>query len=334
METIRQVKTLADIAAIVGVTPATVSRALSGKARISSETRQRVLDVADHYGFQINQTARNLRLGRTMAIGVVIPLGHQSAQRVSDPFYTTLIGNLMDGLARREHAMLLEAVTPHDAAWLANLSRSGRVDGIVVLCQSDQDAVLKAVGRNYKPLVVWGESANEPYCCVGTDNRLGGRLATEHLLKMGKTRIAFAGMTDIPELYARYAGYCDAHAAAGIKPGPSIPTPLAVDPVSQALVADFASQPDIDAVVAASDMIAMAAIRALAQLGRNVPYDVAVVGYDDVTLAAHMMPSLTTIRQDLTVAAETILDLLFDRMAGKDTGSVRIPLSLVRRQSA
>lgn len=331
---IKQVKTLADIAVIAGVTPATVSRALSGNPRISSNTRQRVLDIAATHGFQINQTARNLRLGKTRAIGVVIPLGHLSAQRVSDPFYTTLIGNLMDGLARREHAMLLEAVTPHDGTWLSNLSRSGRVDGIVVLCQSDQDAVLKDIGRTYRPLVVWGESEGEPYCCVGTDNRLGGRLATEHLLKMGKTRIAFAGMTDIPELSARYAGYRDAHAAAGLEPGPRIATPLAVDPASRDLVADMAANPDIDAVVAASDMIAMAAIRALKELGRSVPDDVAVVGYDDVTLAAHTMPSLTTIRQDLRIAAETILDLLFERMAGNDAHSVRIPLSLVERQSA
>lgn len=330
----RPVKTLADIAAIVGVTPATVSRALSGKARISLETRQRVLDVADLHGFQINQTARNLRLGSTKAIGVVIPLGHQSAQRVSDPFYTTLIGNLMDGLARREHAMLLEAVTPHDGTWLANLSRSGRVDGIIVLCQSDQDAVLKQVGRTYKPLVVWGETEGEPYCCVGTDNRAGGRLATEHLLALGKRRIAFAGMTDIPELSARHAGYRDAHAAAAVEPGPWIAAPLAIDPESPSLARDFAAHPEIDAVVAASDVIAMAVIRALKQGGRIVPDDVAVVGYDDVSLAAHTTPSLTTIRQDLGIAAATILDLLFQRMAGEDTGSVRIPLSLITRQSA
>lgn len=331
-----RVKTLADIAAIVGVTPATVSRALAGHPRISAATRHKVLEIADNHGFQLNQTARNLRLGRTHSIGVVVPLGHESAQRVSDPFYTTLIGNLMDGLARREHAMLLSTVTPHDSAWLANISRSGRVDGIIVLCQSDQDSVLRQVGRSYKPLVVWGESGSveQHYCCVGTDNRLGGRLATEHLLGLGKRRIAFAGMTDIPELAARHVGYMDAHHAFGVAPGPHVEVPLALDPMSTDMHRLVVRHPDIDAVVAASDIIAMGVIRGLAETGRRVPQDVSVVGYDDVSLAAHTMPALTTIRQNLSLAAQTILDLLFDRIAGKDTGSARIPLELVRRQSA
>ena len=329
-------RTLADIAEIVGVTPATVSRALSGQGRISPATRQRVLDIADRHGFQINQTARNLRLGKTNAIGVVIPLGHESAQRVSDPFYTALIGNLMDGLARRGHAMLLSAVTPLDSAWLSNLSRSGRVDGIVVLCQSDQDAVLRSVGRGYRPLVVWGERStlDEGYCCVGTDNRLGGLMATRHLIEQGKRNIAFAGMTDIPELAARHDGYLAAHSEAGVIPGPHLPAPLAFHPASTILHESIARETKIDAVVAVSDMIAMSAIRALTDSGRRVPEDVCVIGYDDVSLAAHMIPALTTIRQDLSIAAEVIIDLLFARMAGTDASSVRIPLELVRRQSA
>lgn len=330
------VKTLADIAAIAGVTPATVSRALSGHARISPATRRRVAAIAAEHDFQVNQTARNLRLGRTQAIGVVIPLGHESAQRVSDPFYTALIGNLMDGLARRGHAMLLQAVTPHDSGWLGTLSRSSRVDGIIVLCQSDQDPVLREVGASYRPLVVWGETppGDEAYCCVGTDNRLGGRLATAHLLALGRRRIAFAGMTDIPELAARYAGYREALAAADLAPAPRIAVPLAFDAASRVLHDALAADPDIDAVFAASDMIAMGAIRAVADRGGDVPDDVAVVGYDDVLLAAHIMPALTTIRQDLAAAAETILDTLFERMAGTATPSVRIPLELVKRRSA
>ncbi|WP_267389374.1 LacI family DNA-binding transcriptional regulator [Sphingomonas sp. GC_Shp_3] len=328
-----RVKTLADIAQIAGVTTATVSRALSGNLRISSATRQRVLDIADSHGFQINQTARNLRLGRTDSIGVVIPLGHESAQRVSDPFYTALIGQLMDGLANREQAMLLSAVTPHDSAWLANLSRSGRVDGIVVLCQSDQDPVLRKVARTYQPLVVWGETT-DGYCSVGTDNQLGGRIATEHLLALGRRRIAFAGMTDIPELVGRHAGYLAAHAAAGVAVGAHIPVPLAFDPESPFLDTLIAAHPEIDGIVAASDVIAIHLIRALARHGRRVPEDVAVVGYDDVSLAAHTTPSLTTVRQDLTIAAATLLELVFRRIAGEDAPSARISVQLIKRQSA
>lgn len=327
---------MADIAVLAGVTPATVSRALAGHARISPATRSRVVEIAQRHGYQVNQTARNLRLGRTHAIAVVIPLGHESAQRVTDPFYTALIGNLMDGLARREHAMLLSAVKPHDDAWLANITRSGRVDGIVVLCQSDQESTLRDVGRSYKPLVVWGESgdAEQNYCCVGTDNRLGGRLATEHLIRRGRRQIAFAGMTDIPELAARYEGYRDAHAAAGLEPGYRIEVPLDFDPRSPALHRWVAEHEKLDAVVAASDVIAMGMVRALGEAGRRVPDEVSVIGYDDVSLAAHATPALTTIRQNLPLAAETMLDMLFDRIAGNNAPSVRIPLELVQRGSA
>ncbi len=332
----RQVRTLADIAELAGVTPATVSRALAGVGRVSSDTRQRVHDIADRHGFRLNQTARNLRLGRTHSIGVVIPLGHQSAQRVSDPFYTALIGNLMDGLARREHAMWLSAVTPTDVSWISDIAHSGRVDGIIVLCQSDQDEILREAAQHYAPMVVWGESRGAPdsYCCIGTDNRAGGRLATEHLLAQGRRTIAFAGMTDIPELTARFEGYLDAHSAFGVAPGPQLPVPLAFEPSETLLHDTIGGFPEIDAVVAASDMIAIALIKALYDSGRRVPDDVAVVGYDDVVLAAHTVPALTTIRQDLTAAAEALLDLLFRRIAGEAVGSLRIPLELVKRRSA
>jgi DNA-binding LacI/PurR family transcriptional regulator len=185
-------------------------------------------------------------------------------------------------------------------------------------------------------MVVWGEAGEGEtgYCCVGTDNRRGGKLATEHLLTQGRRHIAYVGMTDIPELAGRYAGYQQAHRAAGVDPGPQIAVPLAFDPASPALREALRVHPAIDGVVAASDVIAMGTVKALSQCGRNVPEDVAVVGYDDVSLAAHIMPALTTIRQDLATAAETMIDLLFRRMGGDDVPSVRIPLELVRRQSA
>lgn len=330
----KPVTTLADIAALAGVTPATVSRVLSGHPRISAATRGRVMEIAEEHHFRPNQTARNLRLGRTQAIAAVVPLGHQSAQRVSDPFYTTLIGQLMDELARRGHAMLLSAVAPSDGGWLAEIARSGRADGIIVLCQSDQDAVLRETARGYRPFVVWGETHDEPYCCVGTDNRRGGRLSAAHLLKAGRRRVAFAGMMDTPELVARHEGYLEAHREFGVEPGPHIPVPFAFEAQARDLYSALDRHPDIDGIVAASDMIAMKALHELSERGRSVPDDVAVVGYDDVTVAAHTVPPLTTIRQDLTLAASLMVDLLFRRMQGEEAPSVQIQPSLIARQSA
>jgi DNA-binding LacI/PurR family transcriptional regulator len=329
----RRATRLADIAALAGVTPATVSRALSGHAQISTATRQKVLAIARDHGFQVNQTARNLRLGRTQAVGVVIPLGHRSAQRVSDPFYTALIGELMERLARRGYAMLLQSGAPDDVDWLAGLARSGRVDGIMVLCQSDQDPELRDVAASYRPLVVWGE-ATDGYCCVGTDNLAGGRLATRHLLAAGRRRIAYAGMADIPELAARHRGYLQELEEAGLQPGPQVALPLAFDRRDACLQALLDPADPIDGIVAASDVIAMGVIAALTEAGRQVPSDVAVVGYDDVSLAAHVIPALTTVRQDLASAAEVMLDLLFRRIAGEDAASARLQPQLIHRHSA
>jgi DNA-binding LacI/PurR family transcriptional regulator len=331
------VASLADLAKLAGVSTSTVSRALAGSALISAPTRERIADLAAAHGFHPNQQARNLRLGRTQAIAVVLPLGNETAQHVSDPFFITMLGFLADALTERGYDLLLTRIVPADDRWLDRLTDGGRVDGVIVIGQSDQMAVLDRVAARYRPLMVWGESTGDHvHSAIGTDNVAGGRLATAHLLSRGRTHLAFIGSPGAPEVAARHAGFVAAHAAAGQAAAPDLllPVHLTAETSYPRIAAFLSAHPEIDGIVAASDVVAMSAIRALSEAGRTVPDDVAVIGYDDVPLAAHTNPPLSTIRQDLHAGATLLVDALFRRLGGEATASVAIAPQLVLRASA
>ncbi len=327
---------LADLAKLAGVSPSTVSRALAGNTLISAATRERLVRLAREHGFQPNPMARGLRLGRTQAIAVVLPLGHETGQPLSDPFFITLLGHLADALSERGYDLLLSRVIPADDHWLDTLADSGRVDGVVVVGQSDQTAVLDRVAARYPPLVVWGaHRSGQRHVTVGSDNRLGGEIATQRLIAGGRRRLAFFGNPDAPELAQRHEGFLAACRAEGIEADAgTVVTPLTADGAYKAIEARLAAAAAPDGIVAASDVIAMSALRALAERGLAVPGDVAVVGYDDVMLAAHTTPPLTTIRQDLAQGARLLVDLLMRAIAGESVASAVMAPTLIVRGSA
>lgn len=330
-----KVSTLSELATLTGVSVSTVSKALSDRGYVSAKTRERIRRIADEHGFQINRTAQSLKRGRNDAIAVVLPLGHESAQTFSDPFFITLIGHLADALSARNNELVLSKVVPDGPGWLANVARSGRVDGIVVIGQSNQEHELERVADFYRPLVVWGQQLQgQRYCSVGTDNRAGGRLAAGQLLGIGRRKLTFVGMTDIPEIAERHAGFTEACRAAGASSSGHIPAHLTADAAYQAVADALDAGLSTDGMVAASDVIAMSAMRALSERGFVVPEQVAVIGYDDVSLAAFTTPPLTTVRQELEIAAVNLVDLLFRRIRGEDTASISMPPRLMIRGTA
>lgn len=329
------VTTLHELARIAGVTAATVSRALADNPEIAKATRARIQALAQEHGFQINKAARNLRLGRTGAIGVVLPLGHEAEQHLSDPFFMSLLGPLADAIADRGYDLLLSRVIPKDGRWLDAIVDGGRVDGVIVIGQSDQNDVIERVAARYRAMIVWGANApGQAQVTVGTDNVAGGRMAAEHLLAHGRRRLAFFGNPEIPEFAARHAGFEQALRAAGVEAAALLPVHLTGEASYSAIEDYLASHPAPDGIVAASDVIAMSAVRALTAHGRRVPQDVGVVGYDDVQLAMYTNPSLTTIRQDVVAGARIMVDLLFQRIDGKEVSSVVMPPQLILRDSA
>lgn len=329
------ITSLAELAKIAGVSISTVSRSLAGNPAIAARTRARIVTLARENGFQINQAARNLRLRRTGAIGVVLPLGHEAEQHISDPFFMSLLGPLVDAVAYRGYDLLLSRVIPKDDRWLDGIVDSGRVDGIIVIGQSDQVEVIERTARRYRPMVVWGASVpTMTQLTVGSDNSEGGRMAARHLLAQGRQRLAFFGNPAVPEFAARYNGFVAEVTETGGRAPTLLPVHLTSD-AAYAEIRDFLEvNPSPDGILAASDVVAMSTLRALAEHGKRVPHDAGVIGYDDVVVAMHTSPPLTTIRQDVVGGAAAIVDLLFRRMDGEDAASITMTPELVLRGSA
>ena len=328
---------MADIARMAGVSISTVSRALAGNPLIPKTLRDQIVQIAQTHGYVVNQSARSLRLRKTDTIGVIIPLAHEAGQLISDPFFLEMVGRLADEITRRNYSVLLNKVIVTEPGWLDRIIQSHRADGLVLIGQSNQHDALNVIADSYKPMVVWGaQLPGQRYCAVGSDNVEGGRLAVAHLAARGRKRIAFLGAIDAPEAAQRFDGYKKGLAEAGLAFDPElvVPVPYTMDEAQQAVTAFLAQGVPFDAAFAFSDVIALAAIGALGEVGRTVPGDVAVVGFDDIVLARHRAPPLTTVRQDLAFGARAMVDLLFRRMAGEEASSTLSPVELIVRGSS
>lgn len=159
-------------------------------------------------------------------------------------------------------------------------------------------------------------------------------MAARHLIARGCKRLAFLGNPEVPEFADRYKGFHGVIAEAQGVQDTVVPIHLTVENAYQEMRAYLESNPAPDGVLAASDVIAMSTIRALADRGLKVPTDVAVVGYDDILLAGYTSPALTTIRQDVAYGADLMVELLLARIAGKNVGSVAMLPELIVRDSA
>lgn len=147
---------MADIAELAGVHPSTISRALAGSPLVAKKKRDEILKLARERGYVINSAARNLRLQRTQTISVVIPLGHEAGQALTDPFFMEMIGYLADEITQRGYGMFLQKILPPMDDWLLRLIASQRTDGIIIIGQSTEHKAIEAAASNYQPLVVWG----------------------------------------------------------------------------------------------------------------------------------------------------------------------------------
>ncbi|KTE19647.1 LacI family transcriptional regulator [Sphingopyxis sp. H050] len=332
----RQIRTLADLARVAGVSTGTVSRALAGSSLVNPKTRNHIRDLARRHGVRPNQMASKLRSRRTGVIGVVIPLGHERRQHISDPFFMTLLGALADELTESGYdIMLSRAIPDENEEWLDRITGSGMTDGVIVIGQSDQFDTIERVAESYRPMVVWGHyRTGQRHCVVGTDNALGGRLAAEHLIARGATRLLFLGDTTGIEIAQRLAGVEQAAIAAEIELT-HFPLHLSDEEIVANIGAALTAHAGpVDGIIAASDLIAMAALKELHARGRRVPDAVQIVGYDDLPLAAQTMPPLTTIRQDIDFGAKAIVDRLRRRIENEDADSLVMRPELIERETS
>ena len=332
----RKVKGLKEIAELAGLSTGTVSRALSGSGRVSEKTRRRVTELANKLGYQPNLLARRLRTQTTKTIGVLIPLGHERLQHLSDPFFNTMTGFLADELADHGYDLLLSRVLPDNDNWLDNYIGSGRVDGLIVVGQSNQTPVIDDVAKRYRPMIVWGgRESNQHYCVVGSDNRLGGEMAARHLFERGCRRLAYAGPDEGPEFGERLAGVRKAHDEMGLTSEliqyKSRFEPHAANEDLLSLLRDSDVLPV--GIVAGSDVTAISVLRALSALHVNVPDEVRVIGYDGLPIGEMISPPLTTVDQNLRLGAKHMVELLLKRIDGDDVESYLIKPRLIVRGS-
>ena len=326
---------MADIARLAGVSTATVSRALSGSPLIPEPTRQRIADLARSLNYRVNVSAANLRKRDVQTVGVVI-LG-DSMQAISDPFLLSILGTVADTLDEHGMSLLLTRLKEGQTHRLSEMVESGQVNGLIVIGQLTWHEHLNKLAVRGIPMAVWGACLPDAlYPMVGGDNEQGGYLATRHLIQHGSQRIAYFGDITHPEAGARHQGFLRALHEAGLQEDQRLrQTFLFGDTRIRASIDEWLSRDlSFDAIFAASDVTAISILGALKERGIDVPGRVKVVGYDDIALAEHVHPSLSSIRQPTVAAGKALVSLLLDAIAGQPRRTVVLPAHLVERESS
>lgn len=330
------VRTIVDLARLAGVSPGTVSRALAGKSLVNAKTKERIQALAREHGFQLNQMASKLRRQKTGVIGIAIPLGHDSRQQISDTFFMTLLGFLADELTEKGYDLMLRRVIPdRNEDWLDQFIGSGMIDGLIVIGQSDQFERIEDVADGYLPMVVWGNhQEGQRHCVVGSDNRLGGKLAAERLIAAGAKDLAFLGDTQAIEFAARFAGAKEIADRMGV-PIRVLSTHLSPDRMGAEIAQHLqVITGEVDGIFAATDTIAIATLKELRGRSVSVPREMKIVGFDDLPISSQTVPALTTVRQEIAAGAKGLVDLLIRRLGGEDTESLVLRPQLVIRETA
>ncbi len=333
----RSVLKMSDLAKLAGVSKSTVSRALAGSTLVNKETRDLIESLAREHNYRLNTQARNFRLKESLTIAVLIPTAYKAKWQISDPFFLELLGGIAVALNERGHELLLAKATSTSGDWIEDFVNYRGSDGVILIGQGLQHQRINKLVGDYSPLAVWGgQLPDQKYCTVGSDNLLGGRKATEHLISRGCERIAFVGNTQMPEVGLRFEGYRMALEKAGIAFDQElqVSTGFSSEAGFEATMSLLSSGTDFDGIFATSDVFAMGAIRALHEQGREVPDDVLVVGYDDISLSPYYNPPLTTVRQDRMMGGRLLVDNLFRSIEGGQPNSVLLPTDLVVRKSS
>jgi len=330
-----------DIAHLAGVSQSTVSRALRGSPLVSEETRLRIQEAADQLKYKVDKNASNLRTRHSGTLALLLFEDPTADDSHINPFFLSMLGSITRACAQRGYDLLVSfQQLSHD--WHADYADTRKADGILLLGYGDylayRDKLQKLVAQGTH-CVRWGAVLpDQPDISIGCDNFRGGQDVTTHLLAQGCRRIAFLGdaSSHYPEFFDRYRGYADVLEKSG----------LTVDPALQvngesteqsgytALETLLARGAQFDAVFAASDLIAIGAMRALADHGLSIPADVAVAGFDDIPTASFVNPQLTTVRQDTRQAGEALVDNLLRLIRDEPAESAMLPVKLVVRKSS
>jgi DNA-binding LacI/PurR family transcriptional regulator len=318
--------TMDDLADLAGVSKITVSRALKDSDLVRAPVREMIQELARTHGYRLNTAARNLRLQRNHSITVVINMTPTADRTMSDPVFLGLVGGLLEVATPAGYRLVL---TTSD-----QLLASGddAADGIIFLGQGTDDEPLRRVSHMGVPFVVWGarRPSDGDWLTIGSDNQRGGMLIGEHLTSLGRKDALFLGNREYQEVADRFAGLASGIATARISVhGCEFGMAAGEGAVLDAIQGGWKG----DAVVGASDTIALGAIRALTGLGIAVPTDVAVAGYDGIPASAFSPIPLTTVRQDWEIAGNLLGRTLLTWLEEGRPDPEMLPVELIIRAS-
>jgi len=331
--------TLEEVAQAAGVSRATVSRVVNGSPKVSAEIRRSVEREVARLGYVPNRAARSLVTRRSDSVGVVIT--EPTTRLFVDPFFPRLLRGISGELGARDLQLVLLMPEPgRDAARAEAYLSAGHVDGVLLVSLHGDDPLPRRLAERGIPIVVGGRpprGAAVHY--VDIDNRGGSRAAVSHLASLGRRAIAtIAGPGDMGAGVDRLAGYREGLEDAGLALDRTLESvsDFSHDGGLRAMRELLAARPDIDAVFAASDLMAAGALQALRVSRRRVPEDVAVVGYDDSPLAATTQPPLSSVRQPIEEMGREMVRLLMESSERRDPVPRHVVLGteLVRRASS
>jgi len=323
--------TIADIARKAEVSASTVSRVLSGKAKVSEEKREAVHDAVAELNYQPNVFARGLASGRSMTIGVL-------TQNFGSPFYDAIIQGVIHGLNETGYFPIFA-----DGQWQPDIELGAirammrrQIDGLIVLGGFlTTEQIIHLTGEI--PLVTVARRVPDlEGNCVCIDNIEASFLATQHLIELGHRRIAhICGQLDHPDAEDRQQGYLKALKAAGIEPVPELIIEGNFRRQSGVLAVEMllSNQSPFTAIFAANDQMAYGARLALYRRGIRVPDDLSLVGFDDEPAAAFMIPPLTTVRQPGVEMGREAARIILARLKGESTPPTNLKAHLMVRES-
>ncbi|HSR66192.1 MAG TPA: LacI family DNA-binding transcriptional regulator [Xanthomonadaceae bacterium] len=330
-----------DIAHLAGVSQATVSRVLRGSPLVNVETRKRVEALARQLNYKVDRHASSLRTQRSGTLALLLFEDPTPDESHINPFFLSMLGSITRACARHGQDLLV-SFQQLSNDWHADYENSMKADGLILLGYGDYLAYRSKLDEMVEQgthFVRWGAvMPGQPGVSIGCDNFHGGQLVGRHLHGVGRRKVAFLGhaSSHYPEFEERWRGCAEAMAELGAP----MDAALQVDAETSEEAGHAAAQEllrrgvPFDAVFAASDLIAIGAMRALAGAGRRIPEDVAVVGFDDIPMARFSNPPLTTVVQDTARAGGLLVETLLRQVREEPVDSTMLPASLVVRRSS
>lgn len=332
----RKTTRLEDIARLAGVSIATASRALNDSPAVNDRTKQTIWKLAKEHDYPFRRHMPAGPIGAQGTIALVVPRPQGREGRLSDPFFLELLAGVGEAARERGCDLLMSHISPANYDELSAALNTSRADGVIFLGQSSLHSAFNRLVDADHRFVVWGaELPDQDYCSIGSDNISGGRRATLYLARLERKRIVFLGDLDPPEAMQRHRGYLDALSQSGLDVDADliVPAHFEVESAEAAVDALIRRGLDFDGVVAASDQIALGAVRALLHAGVEVPGQVSVIGFDNVPFSRYSRPALSTIAQDTMKAGRLMVSKLLDHGGAAAGRSERVPTELIVRET-